>query len=203
MKAHFLSAAAAVLIAGCSTMAGEGSMQGDRGAMAMTEAARTYMQMAHSSDMFEVESSRLALQMSRNEMVRSFAQMMINDHTRMMQEMMALGMDPNMASMPMMPRHAQMLQRLQAAPAMNFDMMYHQEQMMAHQEALNLHRTYAANGDNQALRSMAARAVPMVESHLNYLQTHGSHMAMQPVMTPPQPMYQPAPMPVRRSGERG
>lgn len=184
-------------------MANDGAMPMDRGAMAMTESARAYMQMAHSSDMFEVESSRLALQMSRNETVRSFAQIMINDHTRMMQEMMAMGMDPNMASMPMMPRHAQMLQRLQSAPASSFDMMYHQEQMMAHQEAVALHRNYASNGDNEALRAMAARAVPVVEGHLSQLQTHGSHMSMTPAMSAPQPAYQPAPMPARRSGERG
>ncbi|MDP9413752.1 MAG: DUF4142 domain-containing protein [Pseudomonadota bacterium] len=46
------------------------------------------MEMAHSGDMFEIESSQLALQMSRNEGVRSFAQMMVTEHTRMMNEMM-------------------------------------------------------------------------------------------------------------------
>lgn len=74
---------------------------------------------------------------------------------------------------------------------------------MAHQEALNLHQNYASNGENQALRAMASRAVPVVQTHLNQLQTHGSQMSMTPAMGMPQQTYQPAPTPARRSGERG
>lgn len=66
--------------------------------------------------------------------------------------------------------------RLRSAPAGSFDRMYHQEQMMAHQQALNLHRTHAARGDSQVLRAMAARAVPVIQMHLNELQTHRMHM---------------------------
>ncbi len=171
MKRLFIAATAAALLGGCSTM-----MQDDMGMagpaaagkMAMPTTASAYMEMAHSGDMFEVESSQLALQMSRNEGVRSFAQMMVTEHTRMMNEMMAMapGMGMNMASMPMMPHHAQMLQRLRGASAADFDMMYKREQMMAHEEGLMMHRTYAARGDNPALKAMAARAVPMVQMHM-------------------------------------
>ncbi len=73
----------------------------------------------------------------------------------------------NMSSMPMMPKHAEMLQRLRAASADNFDMMYKREQMMAHEEALMMHRTYADRGDNPALKTMAARAVPMIQMHMS------------------------------------
>lgn len=48
--------------------------------------------------------------------------------------------------------------------------MYKREQMMAHQEALMMHRTYAARGDNAALRAMAARAVPMIQMHMSRAQ---------------------------------
>ncbi len=170
MKSLFIAASAAALLGGCSTMMQDDMAMGGRtaaGAMAMPTTASAYMEMAHSGDMFEIESSQLALQMSRNEGVRSFAQMMVSDHTRMMNEMMAMapaGM--NMASMPMMPHHAQMLQRLRAASAADFDMMYKREQMMAHEEGVMMHRTYAARGDNPALKAMAARAVPMVQMHL-------------------------------------
>ena len=171
MKYVFIAASTAMLLSGCSTMMGKDMAMDGRtaaGSMAMPTTASAYMEMAHSSDMFEVQSSQLALQMSRNPAVRSFAQMMINDHTRMMNEMMAMApsMGMNMSSMPMMPKHAAMLQRLRSASAANFDMMYKREQIMAHQEALMLHQTYAARGDNPALRAMAARAAPMIEMHL-------------------------------------
>jgi putative membrane protein len=171
VKHVLIAATAAMLLSGCSTMAGHNMGMGNHraaGAMAMPTSAAAYMNMAHSGDMFEVGSSQLALQMSRNPAVRSYAQMMINDHTRMMQAMMAMapGMRMNMSSMPMMPHHLAMMQRLRSS-GRNFDMMYKREQMMAHREALMLHQTYAARGDNPTLRTMAARAVPMIQMHMS------------------------------------
>ncbi len=143
------------------------------GAMAMSASARSYMAMAHSSNLFEIQSSQLALQISRDQLVRTFAQRMINDHSRMMEEMMPMHRDPNMG---MMPQHMAMMQRLRSAPAGSFDRMYHQEQTVAHQQALNLHRTHAARGDSQVLRAMAARSVSVIQTHLNELQPHRMHM---------------------------
>ncbi len=172
MKFLIIAASTAMLLSGCSTMMAEEMAMDGRttaGSMAMPTSASAYMEMAHSSDMFEIESSQHALQMSRNPAVRSFAQMMVNDHTRMMNEMMAMspGMGTSMASMPMMPRHMEMMQRLRAASAADFDMMYKREQMMAHEEAMMMHRAYAAKGDNPALKAMAARAVPMIQMHMS------------------------------------
>jgi putative membrane protein len=170
MKTIMMAASAAILLGGCAmTPAADMSS----GAMAMTTDARTFMNMAHSSNMFEIEASRLALRSSRNQFVRSFAQMMVTDHTRLMQQMMPMHGQP---SMRMMPQHMQMLERLRSAPAASFDRMYHQQMMMGHQQALNLRRTYAASGDVEALRAMAASAVPVIEMHLRELQTHGAHM---------------------------
>lgn len=171
MKLIVMAAGATLLLGGCSTMMAEDMAMDGRpaaGMMAMPTQAAAYMKMAHSSDMFEIESSRLALQMSRNDGIRSFAQMMVDDHTRMMNQMMAMtpGMGMSMAGMEMMPHHMQMLQRLRSASAAEFDMMYKREQMMAHQEALTMHRTYAARGDNAPLKAMAARAAPLIQAHL-------------------------------------
>ncbi|MFN3945017.1 MAG: DUF4142 domain-containing protein [Allosphingosinicella sp.] len=199
MKSLMIAAGAAMLLGGCATNARDSGMAGPA-AMAMSEAARMYMRMASSGDMFEIESSRLALQMSRNEAVRSFAQMMIADHTRMSNEMMEAarqaGLEP--PPMQMAPHHADMLNRLRAAGPNQFDMMYHDAQVAAHQEALNLHRGYASAGDNPTLRALAARAAPAVEMHLGQLQTHGTHMRTAPMQ--PQPQAEP---PRRRAGERG
>lgn len=170
MKSIVMAAGAAVLLSGCAMNSGMGMAPGT---MATATDSRTFMNMAHSTNMFEIESSRLALQRSNNQFVRAFAQRMITDHSRLMQEMMPMHRQP---SMRMMPQHMAMMQRLRSAPAASFDRMYHQEHMMAHQQAVNLHSTYAARGDNQALRVLAARAVPVLQMHMQELQTHGMHM---------------------------
>lgn len=170
MKILVMAAGAALLVSGCSTrMSDMGMSHSMAGKMAMPTSAMAYMKMAHSGDMFEIESSRLALQMSQNAAVRSFAQMMVNDHTRMMNEMMAMApqMGMSMSSMPMIPHHAKMLTALRASSGSSFDMMYKRDQMMAHKEAMMMHQTYAARGDNPALRAMAARAVPAIKMHMN------------------------------------
>lgn len=163
--------------------------------MTVSDMSRNFAMMSASGNMFEIQSSQLALQASQNPIVRQFAQQMITDHGNLMNQMApvaaSLGLDP--AAMPMAPHHQQMVDRLRSAgsgPA--FDQAYHQAQLTAHQESLNLHQSYVANGDNPQLRQLAGGAVPIVQQHLQHLQMHGQHM-MQPM--PGQPPS--------RSGERG
>lgn len=161
-----------MLVSGCTTMMADDMGMDAKtmsGSMAMPMTSSAYMEMAHSSDMFEVQSGQMALQMSRSAPVRAFAQMMVNDHTAMMNKMMAMagGMGMNMASMPIMPKHAAMLQRLRAASPADFDMMYKREQMMAHEEAMMMHKAYAAKGDSAKHRAMAAQAVPKIKMHMS------------------------------------
>jgi putative membrane protein len=157
---------AAVLTAGCASQPAEDDPTSPL-------AAPMYMQMAASSDLFEIQSSQLALQMSQNAGVRAFAQMLVADHTRMSNEMRLAAATAGLPTPPpaLLPHHAQMLDQLRAAPAGGFDAAYRDVQVMAHQEALTLHQNYANGGDNPALRAVAGRAVPVVQGHLSQAQT--------------------------------
>jgi putative membrane protein len=159
--------------------------------------AANYLQMASSSDQFEIQSSQLAVQNSQNAGVRSFAQMLINDHTRMSNEMMAAAQAAGVATSPpvLAAHHAQMLTTLQTAGP-NFDSVYRQQQITAHQEALNLHRSYASSGDVASLKSLATTAVPAIEMHLQQAQ------ALPDAAPPAAPAMSGAQGELRR-GERG
>lgn len=207
MKALYavLLAGSALSVAACTTpMAG---METDSDAVASDPisplSAPGYMRMAASSDLFEIESSRMALQMSRNPAVRQFAQMMIDDHSRTSSEMMGaaqqIGLDPPPPQM--LPHHEDMLQRLREVRLAEFDRAYKAEQIMAHEEALTLHRNYAARGDAEPFRALAARAAPIVDMHLGHARILPEHTAA----PAPAPYYYPEPAPPvrRRSGERG
>ena len=155
-----------------------------------------YMTMAGSSDQFEIQSGQLALQASQNMAVRNIANMMINDHTRSTQMVIAAAQSVGITPPPpaLLPQHQALLDQERAAgsgPA--FDMAFQQIQIQAHQQALQLHQNYAASGDVPALRTVAGQIVPVVQMHLNALQSLN-------VAPPPPP---PAPPPIRRSGERG
>lgn len=193
MKALLLAASAALFVSACSTT-DEDMVEPVAAPAGM--AAMTYLPMAASSDMFEVQSSQLALQQSCDPAVRSFAQMMIDDHTRLSTLMMQTANSAGLAApMPQMTgAHTQMLQQLQMETGAGFEAAYRNHQIMAHQEAVDLHRSYANTGDNAALRGIASQAVPVIEMHLNRAQSLPMTAACR---------NQPAPTTGGGTGERG
>ena len=133
--------------------------------------AQAYVAMAASSDLFEIQTSQLALQRSRNPMTRMHAEMMIRDHTNTSAQL-AIGARGVGIGVPlaMMPMHQAMLDQL--GRSSDFDATYKQQQVVSHQQALALHSNYAARGDVPVLRGVAANAVPVVRGHLE----HGQRM---------------------------
>lgn len=189
MRTLLVAMSAALLVAGCSSSRPEEPIETAPALDPMSPlAAPGYLAMAASSDQFEIESSRVALQMSQNPAVRSFAQMMIDHHTRTTQEAATIAQANGMAPPPptLMPAQQAALDRVRAAAPADFDATYKREQIAGHQEALTLHQNYAAQGDTQVLRDFATRTVPIIQQHLS--QAQGL-----PDYAPPPP----------RAGERG
>lgn len=158
-----------------------------------------YMATAGSSDQFEIQSGQLAQQMSQNPAVRNFGSMLIADHTRSTQMVVAAAQSARIAPPPpaLMPQHQAMLDQLRAAGSgPNFDQTFKQIQIQAHSDGLALHQGYATSGDVPALRTVAGQIAPIVQMHLNQAQMLN---VMPPAPLPPPP----APPPPRRAGERG
>jgi putative membrane protein len=172
MKAILLAAAAAILVTGCTTT-DEEEMAGPPIAEPMAMPAPEYVDNAASGDRFEIRSSELALQHSCDPYVRDFARVLIADHSRMSQQMMAAAQAANVPPPPMglSPHHQDMLGRLQAAPPNSFDLAFREAQLIAHQEALEIHSDYAEDGDVDALRAVASDAVPVIRMHLDRVGT--------------------------------
>jgi putative membrane protein len=129
--------------------------------------------MAAMSDMFEIQSSQAALKNSKDPEVRKFAQMTIDDHTKMSAELKAAVQAGNVSAqipMALTGEKAQLLQQLSTLSGENFDGMYWKAQVQAHQEALQLAQTYAKSGDNAALKQHAQKGAPMIEQHLKMAQ---------------------------------
>jgi putative membrane protein len=135
--------------------------------------AADYVQTAARSDMFEIQAAKVAMDKSKSDSVRQFAQMMIDDHTASSVKMKAAIEKANVkANVPkdLDKKHADMLDRLKKTSASNFDQTYLQSQLAAHRDMLNLNKGYSQNGDNDTLKQFAADATTVVEKHLNELQ---------------------------------
>lgn len=164
-------ALASVTMAGCATMNGSPQGHPDHAAadQEMTPTERgAYVRVAGASDLYEIQSSGIALEKSRNQDVRQFAQMLTDHHTKTTQTLMAAAKTVGMLPPPpaLMPMQRDMIAELQRAEAANFDRVFMRQQVRAHEMALALHQSYARSGDTPALRTAASTAVPIIEQHL-------------------------------------
>ena len=147
----------------------------------MAQPAAPEARKAAASNLFEIQSSRLALQRSRNPIVRRFAGRMIADHTALAARMNAMlarnGMRPPPPVLDL--AHRYLLRQLATMPAPAFDRAYLGQQLNAHVQAVNLLSRYERRGANPVLRSAAANALPVVEQHLAMVRQmeRGRHMS--------------------------
>lgn len=136
--------------------------------------AETYVQQAAMSDLFEIQSGRLALEQTASDQTRKFAQMMVDDHTKSSQNLKAaVGRVGANFVVPaaLDAEHQGMLDRLASARDSSFDREYMNQQMTAHRKALALHQSYYASGDDAALREFAQKVIPVVQKHHDRLQS--------------------------------
>jgi putative membrane protein len=144
-----------------------------------------FLRLAAISDRFEIASSRLAEEKSQNTKVKEFARHMVRDHERTTQEMQQLiqqipgaeasrpqgqdtqGGPPHQG---LDQQHAALLQQLQRADGAEFDRLYIRQQVMAHQQAVDMFRNYSRSGDNDRLKQWAERTLPALQEHLRLAQ---------------------------------
>lgn len=167
-RPFLLAAAAAMALSACAMNTG---MSGEAATDLTPEGRDAYVEMAAASDMFEIQSSQLALTKAQRAEVRAFAQMMIDHHTGTSQQLMAAAQAAGVAVAPQMtPAQMTMVSQLQGQGGAGFDRLYMGQQVRAHRMALALHSNYASDGDTPALRTVAAAATPIVRQHLTRAQ---------------------------------
>ncbi|WP_420136502.1 DUF4142 domain-containing protein [Sphingomonas sp.] len=157
-------------------MAGGALSASDVGASPMTGTpAQNYVAWAADGDMYEIQSSRLALSKGRSDAVKSHAREMITDHTTTTKTLLAAlpKTEPKVAKPPMKlsEPNVAMIAQLKQASGDAFDRLYIQQQLQAHQKAWALHKGYATDGTDPALRQVATSAVPIIEKHLQHLKS--------------------------------
>lgn len=155
-----------------STMNGTmGNMGNDTAStMPMTSPAQTFANTAAASDMFEVESSKLALSKSSSAQVKKFADMMVKAHTESTEKLKAAANSVTPAIVPNAALSAEQqatMDKLNSASGSAFDTAYIAAQIDGHQKTLDALRAYSTSGEVPALKTLAGEMVPVVTAHLN------------------------------------
>jgi putative membrane protein len=128
---------------------------------------------------FEIASSQLALERSRDPKLREFAERMVKDHTETGEKLNATLADTDMKKSVeptvLDDKHQRMLDKLNATPAgSEFDKAYLQDQKDAHREAITLFGNYAKSGEDPALKEFASSTLPTLREHMN----HAEHLRL-------------------------
>lgn len=131
------------------------------------DGAKNYVEKAAIGDMFQIEASKIALERSKVQPVKDFAQMMIDAHMATSKEMGGLATTAGvMAPSALDNDHTAKLDELRTASLQDFDDKYIDQQTAVHSAALDLHKDYANNGKDAALQAFAAKTAPVVDAHL-------------------------------------
>jgi len=136
-------------------------------ATAKTDAS-DFVNNAAKGNMFEIQSSQLALQKSQEARIRDFAQKMVHDHTQAGDKMKAATKDQTVPTS-LDQEHAQMLQQLQQASGSGFNRSYVQMQFDGHQKTVALFEQYAENGDHAQLKEFAQQTLPTLREHFQMI----------------------------------
>jgi putative membrane protein len=132
-----------------------------------------YAAMAAASDMFEIESSRLALEKAQDAGIKELARMLITDHEKSTADLKRAAGEarPAIDVAPQMNEEQQSnMQALRSANGAQFDRTWLQQQVMAHQKALSLVQGYAGNGEVASLKAHASAVSGPIQRHLERAQ---------------------------------
>jgi len=117
--------------------------------------------------LFEVETSRLAVERTKNAALKTFAQRMIDDHTAANGQLKTAIQAEGAAIPPetLDEDHRKKLDDLRAASADDFDARYISLQKEAHDQTIDLFEDYVADGPAGALKDFATKTLPTLKAH--------------------------------------
>lgn len=134
--------------------------------------SQEYVTKAAIGDMFEIASSKEAMEKSQDAAVKTFAARMIKDHSagsHTLKNIIRANELPLVVPAKLDDAHQNMLEKLKSASGDEFDKLYISMQMKAHDEALALHQGYSENGVEPKLRAFAKKTAGLVQTHIQLM----------------------------------
>jgi predicted outer membrane protein len=123
------------------------------------------------ANMAEVETGKLALEKAQDPKVKEFAQHMVDDHSKMLDEVKNLAQSKGV-ELPGAPdaKHDKVMKKLQSASGADFDRQYMRAMVKDHRDALKLTQRTAKGAKDPDLKAAAQKAAPDIQEHLKMAQ---------------------------------
>lgn len=128
----------------------------------------TFVAQAAFGNMFEVESSKLALERGNTPAVKTFAQHMVDDHSAAAVRFKEAVLEAKLAMPPdkLDAKHGAIVYELAGKQGSDFDKAYVEAQYKAHVATVEMFKGYAQAGEDTRVREFAAQTLPTLEAHL-------------------------------------
>ncbi|WGD51602.1 DUF4142 domain-containing protein [Bradyrhizobium sp. CB1650] len=164
-----------ILLAGPALAQSVGEKTGINSALGVAPTTVDFVKEVAISDMFEIESSKLAEQKG-NAQEKTFAQQMVTDHAQTSNDLKGLVTSGKVkAELPTTidSSHQSKLDKLKVASGKDFSSDFDSDQVSAHKDAVSLFERYANGGDNADLKDWAGKTLPTLRHHLEMAQELG------------------------------
>jgi putative membrane protein len=134
-------------------------------------ADKAFVRKALEGGMTEIQLGQLALQKSSNDDVKQFAQKMIDDHTKLGDEMKQVGQQMGIKA-PDSPssKDKSAMAKLQALSGDDFDKAYIKDMVKDHQQDAKDFKQEAQTTTNPALKSVVVQGQQVIDEHLQMIQ---------------------------------
>ena len=167
----------------------------------LSSADRQFINQAAQGGMAEVQLGKLAQKRASSNAVKKYAQQMINEHTKVNKELMAIAAKKGVTPPKTIgPKYEKVRAQLSKLSGKSFDQAYMKEAgITAHTEQAALFQRQAQQGQDPELKAFAAKTLPAVQRHLQEAQAMTGSTSpattSSPSSTTPSPTTSPTPTP--------
>ena len=129
----------------------------------------TFLTNTVAANLFEIESSKVALTKTKSDKVKSFANLMVSDHTKAGTKFKQAVTDAKLTppAEKLDAKHQALLDDLKKKDGTAFDTAYVKAQHDGHVETVAMFEAYAKGGDNTRLKAFANEMLPTLKMHLD------------------------------------
>ncbi len=132
---------------------------------------RMFVSKAMQGSMAEVQLGQLTLQKSNNDQVKQFAQRMIDDHTKLNEQMKPVADQLGVKAPDQVSKNdRKTMAKLQALSGSAYDQAYIRDMVKDHKQDLSEFQTEASSGQDQTVKDAANQGSKVIAQHLQLAQ---------------------------------
>jgi putative membrane protein len=144
-----------------------------------------FLREAAGVNLMEIRLGQVAQSRASNAAVKQFGQRMVNDHTRLEQDLSSMASAGGIALNPALTSDQNdKINSLQNLSGPQFDQSYMSLMIQGHQTDVAQFETQSRNADSPQVRDFAARSLPILQQHLTLAQQVGSQVNAVVATTP-------------------